>query len=305
MLQKLGDGPRRELRRRRRRGRGDAMKLCADAHRAVGPVRRLDAVGPDALAVRAVRVPVRRRLPAGRSTPATSSAKYDVLILPSGARCRGDGGAGGGGGFGGERRTRRAFRPSIRRSARARDDRETTVPALKQFVSDGGTSSPSERRRRSATRSACRSTNALVERTPSGQERALPAEKFYVPGSILQRRRSTTREPVACGHAARASDVFFDNSPVFRLGRDAALKGVKPVAWFDERDAAAQRLGVGPELSRGRWRRSSRRTIGKGKVYLFGPEITFRGAAARDVQVPVQRDLRRRREADAVTVTCS
>ena len=72
-------------------------------------------------------------------------------------------------------------------------------------------------------------------------------------------------------------DVFFDNSPVFRLKPDAAVKGVKAVAWFDTRDAAAQRLGVGPELSRGRRGDARGRTIGKGKVYMFGPEITFRG----------------------------
>ena len=40
--------------------------------------------------------------------------------------------------------------------------------------------------------------------------------------------------------------------------------------------------------------------LGRGRVLLFGPEITFRGAVARDVQVSVQRDLLRQGGADSV-----
>ena len=50
---------------------GAAMKLQARAHRSVGSVRRIDAVRVDALDSRTVPVPVRGRVPAGRSTPAT------------------------------------------------------------------------------------------------------------------------------------------------------------------------------------------------------------------------------------------
>ena len=49
----------------------DTLKLQAGAHRPVGSVRRLDAVRLDAVDLRAVRVPVRGRLSAGRSMPAT------------------------------------------------------------------------------------------------------------------------------------------------------------------------------------------------------------------------------------------
>ena len=59
------------------------------------------------------------------------------------------------------------------------------------------------------------------------------------------------------------------------LAPNASLRGVKPVAWFDSKTAAALRLGVGPALSRRRHRRR-RSALGKGKVFLFGPEITFR-----------------------------
>ena len=71
-------------------------------------------------------------------------------------------------------------------------------------------------------------------------------------------------------------DVMFDNSPVLHLAPDASLRGVRPVAWFDSKAAAALRMGVGPALPRRRRRRQSKATLGKGKVFLFGPEITFR-----------------------------
>ena len=96
-----------------------------------------------------------------------------------------------------------------------------------------------------------------------------------MPGSVLQRRRRQ-RRPVAAGLADHV-DVFFDNNPVFTLGarRGAARRTAGGVV--RQRDAAAQRLGVGPELSRWRRRRRSRRRSGKGRLFLFGPEITFRG----------------------------
>jgi hypothetical protein len=70
-------------------------------------------------------------------------------------------------------------------------------------------------------------------------------------------------------------DFFFENSPVFRLGPEAALKGVRPVAWFDSKTPLRSGWALGQgyldqgiAVVAGTW--------GKGKFYLFGPEITFR-----------------------------
>ena len=52
-----------------------------------------------------------------------------------------------------------------------------------------------------------------------------------MPGSVLRVAVDTTA-PIAHG-ITNPVDVFFDNSPVFRLEPEAALKGVRPVAWFD------------------------------------------------------------------------
>ena len=72
--------------------------------------------------------------------------------------------------------------------------------------------------------------NALVEKNAAGADRELSNDKFYVPGSVLRVQVDTTLA-ISAG-LARDLDVFYDNSPAFRLGTDAAAKGVRPVAWF-------------------------------------------------------------------------
>lgn len=64
-------------------------------------------------------------------------------------------------------------------------------------------------------------------------------EKYYIPGSSLRVAVDSTR-PAAWAMEAQ-TDVMFDDSPVFRLGDDAAAKGVRRVAWFDS--AAPLRSG--------------------------------------------------------------
>jgi hypothetical protein len=116
-------------------------------------------------------------------------------------------------------------------------------------------------------------SNHLLERSPDGSTRPLPAEKYYVPGSILRVAVDNTA-PVAHGLGAHV-DVFFDNSPVFNLGPEALMKGIRPVAWFDT--AAPLRSGWAHGqgyLSGGA--QIVQATIGKGRLVLFAPEITFR-----------------------------
>ena len=115
-------------------------------------------------------------------------------------------------------------------------------------------------------------TSHLTEFAPDGP-RALPAEKFYVPGSVL-RVTVDTSAALATG-LEPAVDVFFDNSPVFRLLPAASAKGVRPVAWFG--DAAPLRSGwaLGQRYLEGGVQ-VIEAPVGAGSVYLFAPEITFR-----------------------------
>jgi len=82
-------------------------------------------------------------------------------------------------------------------------------------------------------------------------------------------------DPVAAGLPSKL-DVFFDNSPVFRLKPDAALHGTKAVAWFDSPSPLKSGWAWGQNYLEG-GAAVVESSYGKGKVYLFGPEITFRG----------------------------
>jgi hypothetical protein len=116
--------------------------------------------------------------------------------------------------------------------------------------------------------------NALVEKTPEGVERPLPREKFYVPGSVLQVSVDNTN-PLAYGMASIA-DVFFENSPAFRLSPEADLKGVKPVVWYP----SATPLRSGWAWGQGYLENTVAAVeaqMGEGKLFLLGVEAAFRG----------------------------
>jgi hypothetical protein len=106
--------------------------------------------------------------------------------------------------------------------------RERSVPQLRRFLEAGGTVVTVGTSTVLAESLGLPVSSALVERTPTGGERVLTAEKFYVPGSVLRIAVDSTA-PLAAGMPSRV-DVFFDNSPTFRLGPDAARRGVRPVA---------------------------------------------------------------------------
>jgi hypothetical protein len=83
---------------------------------------------------------------------------------------------------------------------------------------------------------------------------------------------------IAAG-APDSLDVFFDNSPVFRLRPSAELDGVQPVAWFDSDHSLRSGWAWGQSYLDGTVAIASAQ-VGKGQLFLFGPEITFRGQPA-------------------------
>jgi hypothetical protein len=116
--------------------------------------------------------------------------------------------------------------------------------------------------------------NHLVERNADGSETPLPREKYYVPGAVLRMAVDNT-QPAAQG-AADHVDVFFDNNPVFDLAPDAAMKGVRPLAWFDTATPLRSGWAWGQGYLNGGVTAIDA-TVGKGHVYAWTPEITFRG----------------------------
>ena len=69
--------------------------------------------------------------------------------------------------------------------------------------------------------------------------------------------------------------MFFNNSPVFRLAPNAASRGIRPVMWFDSATPLRSGWAWGQNYLEG-GTTAFEATVGQGKVFAFGPEITFR-----------------------------
>jgi hypothetical protein len=198
------------------------------------------------------------------------NAKYDVLVFVDGAIPERDR-QGGGGGFGGMPDP--ATVPAEYRAHVGNVTVAKTVPQLRAFLENGGTVVTIGGSAALARHLGLPVTDYMVEKAPDGTERHLPQEKFYVPGSIL-RVAVDDDLPIAWGMEDHA-DVMFDDSPVFRLGEGAAARGVRRIAWFDT--AAPLRSGWAwgqRQLEGGT--AAFQAPVGKGMLYAFGPEITFR-----------------------------
>jgi hypothetical protein len=192
-------------------------------------------------------------------------AKYDVIILPSGAlgeRPRA-----------GRRQPQVSEVPAEFRSMLGRLTTERSVPQLRRFLDAGGTVITVGSSTVLASYLGLPVGNALVERTPTVGERVLTAEKFYVPGSVLRVAVDSTA-PIAAGMPSRV-DVFFDNSPTFRLSPDAMRRGVRPVAWFDSEMPLRSGWAWGQTYLEGGVA-VAEAAVGRGTLVLLGPEVTFR-----------------------------
>ena len=204
-------------------------------------------------------------------------SKFDVLVLPSGAQVRGAGGAtfaAGRGPGGGGRGGNAAPVPAEYEKMVGSLTPEASLPAIKQFLDDGGVVVTIGSATSLGYALDLPIENHLIVRAPGQPDRALTGEEYYVPGSILQVAVNNA-DPVAAGLPSKL-DVFFDNSPVFRLKPDAALKGTRAVAWFDSAAPLRSGWAWGQNYLEG-GAAVVEANVGKGKVYLFGPEITFRG----------------------------
>jgi hypothetical protein len=208
------------------------------------------------------------------------SAKYDVIIFPSGVGPAPAGGRGGGGGRGagaggGGGDGLAADIPAEYQNALGAYTPAQTMPAVKKFLEEGGTVLSVGRSAMSLAQLLDLPIgNHLAERSADGTVRPLPVEKYYVPGSVLRVAVDTT-SPIAHG-VTNPVDVFFDNSPTFELGPDAALRGVRAIAWFDSTAPLRSGWAFGQGYLNGGVA-IAEAAVGKGRLYMFGPEITFRG----------------------------
>ncbi len=194
--------------------------------------------------------------------------KFDVLIFVDGAIPGVSGGRrGGGGGAGAD-----AEIPNLPAEYQGQVGRvtvERTLPKIREFVEKGGT----------VIAIGSSATNlAAFLRLPIESQLVengapLPRTKLYIPGSVLSSRIDVSN-PVANGMSEH-TDVFFDDSPVFKLGADAAAARVRSIAWFDSKTPLRSGWAWGQAyLENGVVAAEAR--VGNGKVLLFGPEILQR-----------------------------
>ena len=199
------------------------------------------------------------------------NAKYDVLILPTGAipAPAVAGGAGGRGGRGGGSGPNPDDIPAEYRGQLGRVTADKTIPQLKAFVENGGTIvALSDSAMNLAQQFGLPVENHLVENGAP-----IPRSKFFVPGSVLTAKVDVTH-PLAAGMTER-TDFFFDNSPVFKLGLNAAAAGVRGFARFDSPTPLHSGWAWGQKYLEGGVLAVEAK-MGKGTVVLYGAEILER-----------------------------
>jgi len=151
---------------------------------------------------------------------------------------------------------------------------QKSIPALQKFLNNGGRIITIGSSANLAYHLNLPVKNALVEMV-AGKEKPLPGEKFYIPGSVMQVDVDNNYAP-NWGMSNKA-DVYFSASPVFKLAPEAiAQKEVTPLAWY----ASATTLRSGWAFGQAYLQdgvAAFEANVGKGKLFVYGPEITFRG----------------------------
>jgi hypothetical protein len=189
--------------------------------------------------------------------------KFDVLVFVSGALTTGGRGRGG-----------NATVPEEYRAMQGRVSEDKTIPQLKKFVELGGTIVTIGNSTNAAVEAfGLPVKNYLTEMGSDGKERNLPNDKFYVPGSLLRMNVDNTN-PLAYGMPKQV-DVFFENSPVFKLDPMVELKRTSPVGWFSGKQVLDSGWVWGQQYLDG-GTAVAEASVGEGKVVLLGPEVNFR-----------------------------
>ena len=202
-------------------------------------------------------------------------SKYDVILFVGGAipAFRAEAGSNAMGGYEGREPNEKEI-PEMYHAQLGRITAAKSIPALKEFTEAGGTIITIGSSANLAYHFKLPVRNALVEMV-NGKERALPGEKFYIPGSVMQ--VAINNDHKANWGMKPTADVYFSASPVFNLLPNATATGeVTPLAWF----ASDKTLRSGWAFGQSYLQQAVaafEAKVGKGKLMVYGPEITFRG----------------------------
>ncbi len=148
-----------------------------------------------------------------------------------------------------------------------------SIPALKEFLESGGDIVTIGTSANLAYHLQLPVRNALVE-VVNGKEKNLPGEKFYIPGSVMQITvDNKQKENWGLGNK---TDVYFSASPVFKLLPGAISNGdVTPLAWYASDKTLRSGWAFGQSYLQDGVAAFVAK-VGKGHLYVYGPEITFR-----------------------------
>jgi hypothetical protein len=196
-------------------------------------------------------------------------SRFDVLVFTDGAFRRGPAQRGG---FN-QRQPDAEDIPEQYRAWLGRITEDKTLPQIKKFVAAGGSVVTIGSSTALAELLGVPVQNYLTQMGNDGKEHPLPREKYYVPGSLLK-VQIDNNNPLAYGMPDHA-DVFFENSPVFKLLPDAAQKRTSAVAWFASPKPLESGWAWGQQYLDG-GTAVAEASVGEGKVFLLGPEVTFR-----------------------------
>ena len=202
-------------------------------------------------------------------------SKYDVILFVGGAipAYRAEAGSNAMGGYEGREPNEKEI-PEMYHAQLGRITATKSIPALKEFTEAGGTIITVGSSANLAYHFKLPIRNALVEMV-NGKERALPGEKFYIPGSVMQ--VAVNNDHKANWGMKPTADVYFSASPVFNLLPNATATGeVTPLAWY----ATDKTLRSGWAFGQSYLQQTVaafEAKVGKGKLMVYGPEITFRG----------------------------
>jgi hypothetical protein len=200
-------------------------------------------------------------------------SRFDVLVFVDGAaRLGANGGGRAGGGRGGNAPAADNIPEEYKRTT-GRITADKTLPQLKKFLESGGQVVTIGSSTSMAELLGVPVKNALTEMGPDGRERNLPPDKFYIPGSLLKVSVDNSN-PLAFGMPEKV-DVFFDNSPVFKLSPEAQRRHTSAVAWFAGPEVLSSGWAWGQQYLNG-GTAVAEASVGEGKVVLLGPEVAFR-----------------------------
>jgi len=202
-------------------------------------------------------------------------SKYDVILFVGGAipAYRAEAGSNAMGGYEGREPNEKEI-PEMYHAQLGRITAAKSIPALKEFTEAGGTIITIGSSANLAYHFKLPVRNALVEMV-NGKERALPGEKFYIPGSVMQ--VAVNNEHKANWGMKPTADVYFSASPVFNLLPNATATGeVTPLAWYATDKTLRSGWAYGQSYLQ-QTVAAFEAKVGKGKLMVYGPEITFRG----------------------------